>query len=70
MIEVTINGELVELGDDATAADAALAAGAEPGARGVAIAIDGEVVPRARLGSLALSSGQRVEVVTAIQGGS
>jgi sulfur carrier protein len=38
-------------------------------ARGVAVAVDGEVVPRAQWGSYALSEHARVEVLTAMQGG-
>ena len=38
-------------------------------ARGVAVAVDGEVVPRSMWGARALTDGARVEVVGAIQGG-
>jgi sulfur carrier protein len=38
-------------------------------ARGVAVAVDGEVVPRSEWGRLTLAEGARVEVVDAIQGG-
>ncbi len=38
-------------------------------ARGVAVAVDGEVVPRAQWGSFALGEHARVEVLTAMQGG-
>jgi sulfur carrier protein len=38
-------------------------------ARGVAVAVDGEVVPRAQWGSFALVEHARVEVLTAMQGG-
>lgn len=38
-------------------------------ARGVAVAVDGEVVPRARWQSFALDEHARVEVLTAMQGG-
>jgi sulfur carrier protein len=38
-------------------------------ARGVAVAVDGEVVPRAQWGSYALGEHARVEVLTAMQGG-
>lgn len=68
-MKVEINGSTVELGDGASARDAAVAAGVEPGGRGIAIALDGEVVPRARLDQTLLSEGQRVEVVRAIGGG-
>jgi sulfur carrier protein len=40
---------------------------AEP--RGVAVAVDGEVVPRAEWGAFAIPDGARVEVLTAMQGG-
>ncbi len=38
-------------------------------ARGVAVAVDGEVVPRSEWGARTLAEGARVEVVGAIQGG-
>lgn len=68
-MRVEINGADVELGEGASARDAALAAGVEPAGRGVAVALDGEVVPRARLEETILTEGQRVEVVKAIGGG-
>jgi sulfur carrier protein len=38
-------------------------------ARGVAVAVDGEVVPRAQWDSFMLQEHARVEVLTAMQGG-
>lgn len=38
-------------------------------ARGVAVALDGEVLPRSQWPSVPLAPGTRVEVVGAIQGG-
>jgi sulfur carrier protein len=38
-------------------------------ARGVAVAVDGEVVPRAHWQSIALGEHAHVEVLTAMQGG-
>lgn len=38
-------------------------------ARGVAVAVDGEVVPRAGWETFAIPEGARVEVLTAMQGG-
>jgi sulfur carrier protein len=70
VIEVSLNGRDTQLPDRATIADAIVAAGGEPDGRGIAVALDGEVVPRADFESRALSAGQRVEVVAAIQGGS
>ena len=66
---VELNGREVELVEDATVADAALAAGIDPARRGIAIALDGEVVPRGELATTPLVAGQRVEVVEAIGGG-
>jgi sulfur carrier protein len=41
----------------------------EPDARGVAVAVDGEVVPRASWSTFAIPDEARVEVLTAMQGG-
>ncbi len=41
----------------------------EPDARGIAVAVDGEVVPRAGWSNFAIQDGARVEVLTAMQGG-
>jgi sulfur carrier protein len=38
-------------------------------ARGVAVAVDGEIVPRAGWATFAVPDGARVEVLTAMQGG-
>ena len=66
---VEVNGNPVELGDFATVADAVDRSGAGGKRRGVAVAVDGEVVPRSAWTETALSEGQRVEVLEAIQGG-
>lgn len=68
-MRVIVNGQSVELEAGATVRDAVLEAGAEPGARGIAVAVDGEVVPRSQLEEIPLEADQRVEVVAAIQGG-
>jgi sulfur carrier protein len=66
---VELNGERVELFDGASVADAVAVAGANSGRRGVAVAVDGEVVPRSGWEGTNLRDGQKVEVVEAIQGG-
>jgi sulfur carrier protein len=38
-------------------------------ARGIAVAVDGEVVPHAAWGTYTIPDGARVEVLTAMQGG-
>lgn len=66
---VTLNGERREMPAGASVRDAALALGIEPSARGVAVAVDGAVVPRSEHESRELRGGERVEVVNAIGGG-
>ena len=68
-MRIQLNGKACELGPGATLADAVQASGAEPGARGVAVALDGEVVPQTGWAETALREGQQVEVLAAIQGG-
>jgi thiazole synthase len=67
-MRIELNGEPQEMPDGACLADAARAAGAE-GAHGVAVALDGEVVPRAGWATTPLAEGSKVEVLAAIQGG-
>jgi sulfur carrier protein len=66
---IELNGRRIVLGDAATLADAVGKAGVGSDARGVAVAIDGEVVPRAEWDRVELREGQSVEVVGAVQGG-
>jgi sulfur carrier protein len=68
-MNVTLNGERVELDERATAADAVAAAGVALPGRGVAVAVEGEVVPRAEWEQRGLREGEVVEVVHAVQGG-
>jgi sulfur carrier protein len=66
---VTLNGERRELPSDATIATAVELAGAPGNGRGVAVALDGEVVPRGEWATTAVREGQEVEVLRAVQGG-
>jgi sulfur carrier protein len=68
MTVITINGERRELDDGATIEAAVRAAGA-PDGRGVAVALDGEVVPRREWAFTEIRDGQQVEVLRAVQGG-
>ena len=68
-MRIELNGEARELPADATLADAVRESGAAEEARGVAVALDGEVVPRAEWERTPLREGQSVEVLAAIQGG-
>ena len=66
---IELNGDRVEVGDDARVADAVARAGGDRDRRGVAVAVDGEVVPRGAWERIKLREDQKVEVVGAIQGG-
>jgi sulfur carrier protein len=65
---IFVNGEAQERAG-ATVAELLADLGVDPGARGVAVAVDGEVVPRAEWGELRVNEGQRVEALSAMQGG-
>ncbi len=66
---IYLNGNPHDDGAVCTVADALRALDLAPDARGVAVAVDGEVVPRAGWGTFALPEGARVEVLSAMQGG-
>ena len=68
-MNVTVNGEARELRAGATVASVVEMLDVAPGARGVAVALDGEVVSRGRWAQTELSEGARVEVLAAIGGG-
>lgn len=66
-MRLTVNGDPHEAAEGATVA--ALVAQVAPDPRGVAVALDGEVVPRSRWASTSLALGQSVEILKAVQGG-
>jgi sulfur carrier protein len=49
--------DVLDLPDDATTP------------RGIAVAVDGQVIPRSQHANTELAEGARVEIVTAVQGG-
>lgn len=66
---ILLNGQSSDLPAGETVAGALGRLGLSVDARGVAVAVDGEVVPRAVWESFALAADARVEVLTAMQGG-
>jgi len=66
-MKVTVNGERWDVPDPATLAD--VLAHLDVPARGVAVAVDGAVVPRASWSATPLADGAGVDVLTAVQGG-
>ena len=67
MTTVTVNGDNRELPPGTTLAE--LIAQLTASARGIAAAVDGEVVPRRAWPDTPLADGTVVEIVTAVQGG-
>ncbi|RLP83495.1 sulfur carrier protein ThiS [Micromonospora sp. BL4] len=66
-MELTVNGSGRSVLGGASVAD--LVSEVAPQQRGVAVAVNGEVVPRAGWSTTVLRDGDRVEVLTAAQGG-
>lgn len=66
-VKVTMNGEPASVPDPTNVAE--LIAHFDVSGRGVAVAVNGEVVPRSVWSTTSLASGDRVEVLRAAQGG-
>ncbi len=67
MSSVTVNGTSTDLAAGTTVAD--LVASWCPSPKGVAVAINTEVVPRSAWATTAIGTGDAVEIVTAAAGG-
>jgi sulfur carrier protein len=69
-MQISLNGELRTIAsDEASIAGVLRLLDLAPDARGVAVAVDGAVVPRGGWAATRLRDGQRVEILTAAQGG-
>ena len=66
-IDITLNGEPRRVAGDSAVAD--LMSTLNQPARGIAVAINREVLPRATWQTRRLNAGDRVEIVKAIGGG-
>ncbi len=66
---ITVNGEERPMPGDGAIPALLAAFDVDPGERGVAVAINGEVVPRQEWNTRSLNAGDRVELVRAVQGG-
>ena len=67
-IMITVNGE-ARSHDGGGVDDLLRALGYDPEQPGIAVAVNDEVVPRRAWGERLMRSGDRVEIVTATQGG-
>jgi sulfur carrier protein len=68
-VRIELNGRSREVSEGATIADLVREAGAADDGRGVAVALEGEVVPRRVWAETRVADGQSVEVLEARQGG-
>ena len=68
-MRVIVNGHAADLADGATVRAAVESLELPAAGRGVAVAVDAEVVPRTQWDTHELHDGARVEVLRAIQGG-
>jgi sulfur carrier protein len=66
---ITVNGQPRDVAPGGTVAGLLDALDVPAEARGVAVAIDAEVVPRGEWDTHVVADGAQVEVVTAVQGG-
>ena len=66
-IDALVNGEPWQLPTGTTVADVVARLSAEP--RGIAVALDGSVVPRTNWAATPVPAGAQIEVLTAVQGG-
>ena len=66
-MEIMVNGRPMVLSDAGNIAALIRQLGLEP--EGVAVAVNGEVVPRSSLAERALCPGDRVEIIHAVGGG-
>ena len=67
-LEIRVNGRRAPVAA-ATIAELLAEQAVELGQRGIAVALNGSVVPRSAWGKTALSPGDSVEIVRAMQGG-
>jgi len=67
-VTVRVNGETMAL-PSARLSDLLHTLGVDPARRGVAIAVDGAVVPRARWDAPLLAGGEEIDIVRPLQGG-
>ncbi|ASG21511.1 MULTISPECIES: sulfur carrier protein ThiS [Nitrospirillum] len=66
---ITVNGKTRDHADGLDLPALLGEAGVELGARGIAVAVNGTVVPRARWAERAVADGDAIEIVKVLQGG-
>lgn len=68
-MKVIVNGVETDVKQDAVIADAVAAVRSDPSRPGIAVALNGSVVPRSSWDETPLSDSDSVEILTAVAGG-
>ena len=66
---IRVNGQLREVDPPAWLSDILDLAEGAVAPRGMAVAVNGDVIPRSQYATIELTEGATVEIVTAVQGG-
>ena len=66
---IVLNGEPREAPTGTTLAELIAVAGIEPDRSGIAVAVNGEVVPRSAWATTPVADGSRIEILQAVAGG-
>lgn len=67
-VAIVLNGEPTRA-EAASVLELLRARGVDPERRGIAVALNGAVLPRGRWGSTPVAEGARIEIITPMQGG-
>ncbi len=68
-MKVIVNGRASEFDTEATVGDVVASVTEIPAGRGLAVALNGEVLPRHRWGDTGIDDGDRIEILRAVGGG-
>ena len=68
-MQLTVNGQMRSVADASTLADLLTAMNLCPEQKGIAIAVNAEVIARAMWATTRLCNGDRVDIIHAVQGG-
>jgi sulfur carrier protein len=68
-MELTINGKKKDAGDIDTLDELMTGLGYDAASKGMAVAVNGTVIPRGRWKTTSLNAGDSIEIIHAVQGG-
>jgi len=68
-MQLTVNGDFQDVEDNLTIANLLVSVDLDPDQKGIAVAINAEVIARSSWPDLQLNDGDRVDIIHAVQGG-